>query len=248
MLEVIYFNQTCLRNSSLMEISNALPRLAANDLPNRVHFLAASSVVAALDNQELNNIFNSGISLCDSRPLGAVLRLKISNFCNIRGSDFLREIIRVDDGTKGHFFLVSDTKIYNSLIKYAKGINPKFKFVGKITPEFASNFDKDYPKWELEINQSGADFVWVGLGSPKQDFIVHHLNIATGKTCIAIGAALEFVSGEKAEAPKFVQSLYLEWFFRLLNDPRRLASRYLIGNFRFLIQVGKFLLNANKTN
>jgi N-acetylglucosaminyldiphosphoundecaprenol N-acetyl-beta-D-mannosaminyltransferase len=246
MLEAIYFNRTRLRNVSLSEISEALPQLKKWDFPNRVHFLAASSLVAAVDNEELSYIFNSGVSLCDSGPLGAVLRRKNPGFSNIRGSDFLRETIRIDDGTKRHFFLVSDVAIYNSLIRYARGVNPEFKFVGQITPKFATSFDKDYPKWESEINQSGADFVWVGLGSPKQDYIAYHINNATGKTCIAIGAALEFVSGEKVEAPKLVQAFYLEWFFRLLNDPRRLASRYTIGNFRFLIQVAKFLGSSAK--
>ena len=247
MLEDVYFNQTRLRNVSLAEISKALKNLPKTDFPNHLHFLAASSLVAAMDNVELNSIFNSGISLCDSGPLGAVLRRKIPGFCNIRGSDFLREIIRIDDGTKGHFFLVPHVTIYNCLIEYATGINPKFKFVGSLTPDFAKDFHKDYPKWEIEINKSSADFVWVGVGSPKQDYIAHHLNNATGKTCIAIGAALQFVSGEKAEAPKWVQALYLEWFFRLLNDPRRLASRYTIGNFRFIMQVAKFLMYTNKT-
>lgn len=246
MLEDVYFNKTRLRNSTLFEITSLLPHLAESELPNCLHFVAASSVVAALDNQQLNDIFHSGISLCDSGPLGAVLRRKISRFDNIRGSDFLREIIRIDDGTKGHFFIVPDVTVYNSLIEYATRINPRFKFVGSITPDFANSFDQDYPKWELEVNQSAADFIWVGLGSPKQDYIAHHLNNVTGKTCIAIGAALEFVSGEKPEAPRLIQTLYLEWFFRLINDPRRLASRYTIGNFRFLVQVGKFMLNRNQ--
>jgi N-acetylglucosaminyldiphosphoundecaprenol N-acetyl-beta-D-mannosaminyltransferase len=247
MLDVIDFNQTRLRNTSLAEISKELPHLINKKLPNRLHFLAASSIVAALDSEELNSIFSSGISLCDSGPLSAVLRRRVSGFINIRGSDFLREIIRIDDGTKGHFFVVPDVAIYNSLIEYTKRINPKFKFVGQITPRFASNFDKDYPKWQSEIALSGAEFVWVGLGSPKQDYIAYHLNKLTGKTSIAIGAALEFVSGEKAEAPRIIQALYLEWFFRLLNDPRRLASRYTIGNVRFLIQVVKFMLSVKKS-
>ena len=246
MLDVIGFNKTILRNTTLSEISRELPHLTNKGFPNRLHFLAASSIVAALDSEELNRIFNSGISLCDSGPLGAVLRSKIIGFSNIRGSDFLREIIRIDDGTQGHFFVVPDSAIYKSLIKYAKGINPRFRFAGHISPGFATNFEKDYPKWEAEIAQSGADFVWIGLGSPKQDYIAYNLNKSTGKTCIAIGAALEFVSGEKAEAPKFIQAIYLEWFFRLLNDPRRLASRYTIGNFRFLMEVLRFILKTQK--
>ena len=246
MLDDIYFNRTRLRETTLEEICNLLPSLIISKFPNHVHFLAASSVVAALDSEELNDIFNSGISLCDSRPLGAVLRRKNSHFYNIRGSDFLREIVRIDDGTKSHFFIIPTIEIYNSLVNYTKNLNPKFRFAGYLVPEFAKSFENEYQVWSSKINISNSDFVWVGLGSPKQDYIAHQLNEATGKTCIAIGAALEFISGVKAEAPRFVQVLYLEWLFRLINDPRRLFLRYTVGNFRFLLQVAKFLINLNK--
>jgi len=248
MLDDIYFNKIRLRKTTLKDISNSLLNLEKSNFPNHLHFLAASSLVAALDREDLNDVFNSGISICDSGPLAGVLRNRNPDFRNIRGSDFFREVIRLDDGTKGHFFIVPSVEIYNHLLVYTKEFNPKFKFTGYLVPDFADTFEKEYPGWESEILQSKSEFVWVGLGSPKQDYIAHHLHMATGRTCIALGAAIEFVSGAKPEAPRLVQAMYLEWFFRLLQDPRRLISRYSIGNFRFLFQVGKYLINLNKTS
>lgn len=241
MLGEVHFNQTKLRDIALSEISDLVLDPSNEGFSGHVHFLAASSIVAASENQEINKILNSGISLCDSAPLGAVLRVTNSKFRNIRGSDFLREVLLRDNGTKGHFFIVSEETVFNSLFNFARGLNPVVKFVGSVAPDYAEDFKKDYPEWEHQIFQSNAEIIWVGLGSPKQDFIAHHLSEATGKTCIAVGAALEFVSGVKNEAPKFFQFLYLEWLFRLLQDPRRLFSRYTIGNAKFLVEVAKHL-------
>jgi N-acetylglucosaminyldiphosphoundecaprenol N-acetyl-beta-D-mannosaminyltransferase len=246
MLEDIFFNQMRLRDTTLNEISGFVLDRPKNSFGEHFHFLAASSIVAAADSQELNEIFSSGVSLCDSAPLGAVLRITNSSFQNIRGSDFIRELIRRDDGSFRHFFLIPETTVYDSFVEFCKGLNPRIRLVGSIVPPYANDFKEDYPEWERRILQSNADIVWVGLGSPKQDFIVNHLSKSTGKTCIAVGAALEFVSGVKTEAPRFVQLLYLEWLFRLLQDPRRLFSRYTIGNTKFLIEVTKHLVSLRR--
>ncbi len=86
------------------------------------------------------------------------------------------------------------------------------------------------------INQSGADIVWVGLGSPKQDFwLALNRPLLEAPVLIGAGAAFDFCSGAKVQAPRWIQQNGLEWLFRLCCEPRRLWKRYLIGNSLFVM-------------
>jgi N-acetylglucosaminyldiphosphoundecaprenol N-acetyl-beta-D-mannosaminyltransferase len=90
------------------------------------------------------------------------------------------------------------------------------------------------------IAASGANIVWVGLGSPKQDvWIARHLQQLPGCILIASGATFDFFSGRIRQAPRWIRRVGLEWLFRLFQDPIRLWKRYTIYNILF---VGALLL------
>ena len=86
----------------------------------------------------------------------------------------------------------------------------------------------------LEIENSIKNihcYVWLGLGTPKQDYLGHILSAKYHNIkIIGIGAALDYLSGVKKEAPLIVQKLKCEWLYRLIKEPIRLWERYLIGN------------------
>src|SRR5208282_111744 len=85
------------------------------------------------------------------------------------------------------------------------------------------------------INEARPDFVWVGLGMPKQEkWMVEHLGQIEATALIGIGAAFDFHAGTKPRAPIWMQRSGLEWLFRLMTEPRRLAHRYLIDNALFI--------------
>jgi N-acetylglucosaminyldiphosphoundecaprenol N-acetyl-beta-D-mannosaminyltransferase len=98
---------------------------------------------------------------------------------------------------------------------------------GPITPELVND-------WAGRIAASGATIVWLGLGSPKQDFASTLLAPRVGVHCVGVGAAFDFLAGTQREAPRWTQRLALEWAYRLVTEPRRLWKRYLLGNIRFL--------------
>lgn len=84
------------------------------------------------------------------------------------------------------------------------------------------------------IDRSGADVVWVGLGTPKQDYLVHELAPHTAATLVPVGAAFDFIAGNVRQAPDWMHGTGLEWAYRLAREPRRLWRRYLIGGPRFV--------------
>jgi N-acetylglucosaminyldiphosphoundecaprenol N-acetyl-beta-D-mannosaminyltransferase len=85
------------------------------------------------------------------------------------------------------------------------------------------------------INDSGADIVWVGLSTPKQERWMHeHAGRLNAPVMVGVGAAFDFHAGLKSQAPRWMQRSGLEWSFRLATEPRRLWKRYLSNNPRFV--------------
>jgi N-acetylglucosaminyldiphosphoundecaprenol N-acetyl-beta-D-mannosaminyltransferase len=88
------------------------------------------------------------------------------------------------------------------------------------------------------INAAAPDIVWVGLGTPKQDYWVsRHRERLSAAALIAVGAAFDFHAGVLRQAPRWMQRSGLEWLFRLAQEPRRLVFRYLIYNPVFVLLV-----------
>ena len=88
------------------------------------------------------------------------------------------------------------------------------------------------------MRAAGAQLAWIGLGSPKQDRVAGRLcELGAAPVLLCVGAAFDFVSGEKRRAPQWMQRAGLEWLHRLLSEPRRLWRRYLLGNPAFVAGV-----------
>ena len=112
---------------------------------------------------------------------------------------------------------------------------PKLQIVGVYSPPFR-HLSKDEDECVIrKINQARPDIVWVGLSTPKQEYWMHeHLHRITAPVMVGVGAAFDFHAGLKKQAPRWMQRSGLEWFFRLMTEPRRLWRRYLINNPWFL--------------
>lgn len=93
---------------------------------------------------------------------------------------------------------------------------------------------------EATCVESGSDIVLVGLGSPKQEFVIRHLRRTLPTMWfVGVGVSFSFAKGDLRRAPEWVQTLGLEWLHRLVQEPRRLAKRYIMDDAPFL---GRLLL------
>jgi N-acetylglucosaminyldiphosphoundecaprenol N-acetyl-beta-D-mannosaminyltransferase len=117
---------------------------------------------------------------------------------------------------------------------------PAMNLAGKYSPPFVPYAQKESQDVIRMINEAKPDILWVGLGSPKQDFWMS-LNrpLLDVPVIIGVGAAFDFLSGQKPQAPRWMQRSGLEWLFRLASEPRRLWRRYLIGNIEFLYYLSR---------
>ena len=110
-------------------------------------------------------------------------------------------------------------------------------------PQFRNLTEEEDRKICEIINDSGADIVWVGLSTPKQEYWMgEHASKLKVSLMIGVGAAFDFHTGAR-QAPKWMQRSGLEWFFRLLSEPHRLWRRYLIGNTLLICWFMKELIN-----
>jgi N-acetylglucosaminyldiphosphoundecaprenol N-acetyl-beta-D-mannosaminyltransferase len=86
-----------------------------------------------------------------------------------------------------------------------------------------------------EINGSGATILFIGLSTPKQEYWMAEHKGRIPAVMIGVGAAFDFLAGAKRQAPRWMMRIGMEWFFRLLTEPRRLWKRYLKHNPRFVV-------------
>lgn len=121
-----------------------------------------------------------------------------------------------------------------------KRVSPGLEVVGILSPPFRELTPEEDDLVCRTIAGSGANVVWVGLGSPKQDvWIAKHCQKLPGCVLIASGATFDFFSGRIRQAPRWIRTAGLEWLFRLFQDPIRLWKRYTVYNVVF---VGALLL------
>jgi N-acetylglucosaminyldiphosphoundecaprenol N-acetyl-beta-D-mannosaminyltransferase len=115
--------------------------------------------------------------------------------------------------------------------------HPGLQVVGTFCPPFRPLTPDEDEAAVREINAARPDIVWVGLSTPKQErWMAAHLGRLSAPVLVGVGAAFDFLSGEKPQAPRWMQRNGLEWAFRMATEPRRLAGRYLRNNPAFAVR------------
>jgi N-acetylglucosaminyldiphosphoundecaprenol N-acetyl-beta-D-mannosaminyltransferase len=202
----------------------------------------ATLVDARRDPEYLAVINAAGMVTPDGMPVVWLARARgCRDIERTYGPDLLLEVCNhgQDLGLR-HFFYGATEDTLRKLQQKLHGLFPRILVVGHYAPPFRRQVVQEEAQVIDRMNSSGADIVWVGLGSPKQDFWMHlHRPLLNASVIVGAGAAFDFCSGVKPQAPRWMRPLGLEWFFRLCCEPRRLWKRYLVGNSLFLIYLIK---------
>lgn len=198
------------------------------------HLVNAFTLSLVERSERLRLILEQDLLFCDGKPLAFLLGRRNINVKQIRGADLMRAVLQKSPEELSHFFLGSTQSVLDALLENARESNPKIKIAGSFSPPVQDDFSAALQEWVEMLKDSQANVVWVGLGTPKQDFVVHEIAKQIPITAIAVGAAFDYLAGTLVEAPKFIQIIGFEWLFRLLKEPKRLWRRYLVGNLRFV--------------
>lgn len=150
----------------------------------------------------------------------------------VYGPDFLDYSIRNGNTNLKHYFIGGNQDCLDKLLINLKKKQQDLQVVGARNGYFKTEEEADIIN---EIAATGADLVWVGLGTPKQQaFINNWKSHLPGKAMLAVGFAFDVNAGTKKDAPRFLGPLGLTWLYRLLKEPKRLFGRYLKYNSIFI--------------
>jgi N-acetylglucosaminyldiphosphoundecaprenol N-acetyl-beta-D-mannosaminyltransferase len=172
----------------------------------------------------------------DGMPLVWLGRLHGKQVTRVCGPEFMLAFCaNAAHGSLRHFFYGGKDGIAERLIDKLKIQNPLLQVAGYYAPPFRAISSEEDTLIVNQINDSGADIVWVSLGCPKQEIWIHeHRDKLHAPVLIAVGLAFDIIAGEKTRAPKFLRDVGLEWLYRLMQEPARLGNRYLKSNSLFL--------------
>jgi N-acetylglucosaminyldiphosphoundecaprenol N-acetyl-beta-D-mannosaminyltransferase len=205
------------------------------------HSIAATSmhgIVEAQHDPSFKDVLNAtDLVVADGMPLvwlgrrqGHPLRRRVY------GPDLLLAFCE-DSAGQGyrHFFYGGEPGVAERLAESLKTRFPGLTIAGTCSPPFRPlNADEDEEMVDL-INHAAPDVLWVGLGAPKQERWMHeHRSRLHVPVVVGVGAAFDMLSGRRKQAPRWMRERGLEWFFRLLQEPRRLWRRYLVYGSQFI--------------
>lgn len=155
----------------------------------------------------------------------------------VYGPKFMRHCMLNSPAPFKHYLLGASEDCLQQLKRRLTSEQPALQIVGSRNGYFTASDEEAIVN---EINALSPDFIWVGLGTPKQQAWIHrHKEGIKRGVILAVGFAFDVNAGTKADAPEWMQRRGLTWLFRVLSEPRRLATRYLRYNTLFLFYLLK---------
>jgi N-acetylglucosaminyldiphosphoundecaprenol N-acetyl-beta-D-mannosaminyltransferase len=182
---------------------------------------------------EFQNVYKEAdLILTDGMPLIWISKL-IKNPIKekISGSDLFPKVCELAAKRKYTVFLLgAEEGIADKAARNLKNKYDGLEVVGTFSPKFGFEKDEDEINNIIDIvNKAKPDILCVGLGAPKQEkFIYKYKNRLKVPISLAIGASIDFEAGKVKRAPRWMQRSGLEWFYRILMEPRRMFKRYFI--------------------
>ena len=209
-------------------------RDAVEERSCQVHLCNAYTLSLVDQDDELRTaLTGADLNLADGVPV-ALMGRKQGMTGPVRGSELVGKVATMGSTQVRHYLYGGKEGVAELMADQLRRQVPGLEVAGTESPPFTPITDEHLDGLVQRVRDSGANLVWIGLGTPRQDYLVHRLADGLPMPIIPVGAAFDFWSGAIREAPRFVQGTGLEWVYRLAAEPRRLWRRYLIGNPRFL--------------
>lgn len=213
-----------------------------NDNINLLHgdYICVSNVhttVTSYEDSDYCAVQNGGLmAIPDGGPLSTVGRKRgYKNMARTTGPSLMGEIFKITaEKEYRHFFYGSKEETLELLEKKLNNDYPGIQISGMYSPPFRPLTEEEDEAVIEMINQTKPDFVWIGLGAPKQEkWMADHQGKIDG-LMVGVGAGFDYYAGNIQRAPEWMQKRNLEWFYRFIQDPRRLFHRYLHTNTSFI--------------
>lgn len=203
-------------------------------------YLCVSNVhttVTAYEDPEYRAVQNGGImAIPDGGPLSGVGRKRgYPDMQRTTGPSYMEEVLKLSAETGWrHYFYGGTEETLEKLQQVLAERYPGVAVAGLYSPPFRPLTEEEDAQVVAKINASQPDFLWVGLGAPKQErWMAAHQEKVKG-FMVGVGAGFDYLAGNIERAPQWMQRCNLEWLYRLIQDPKRLFKRYLVTNTKFI--------------
>jgi N-acetylglucosaminyldiphosphoundecaprenol N-acetyl-beta-D-mannosaminyltransferase len=229
---------------SVLNIPTALNIIEGWIINDERHYVCVTGVHGVMEAQhdkDFKRILNSaGLCTPDGMPMVWLGRLNgFRKMDRVYGPDLMLALCELS-ARKGYrnFFYGGAQGVPEKVAAKIKERFPGFVSVGAFSPPFRPLTSEEDENVVSIINRSGADILWVGLSTPKQErWMAAHLERLEVPVMLGVGAAFDFLSGRVKQAPRFLRRLCLEWLYRLIQEPKRLWKRYATNNPLFLMNI-----------
>lgn len=216
--------------------------------PTHILGINADKINASQENDSLNQVIQKA-EIIHADGVSILLAARLLNKHipeRVAGIDLMQQLL--DLAEVSHYtvyFLGAKQAVIDKMQEQLLKNWPGLSIAGARNGYFS---DEEWPEIATELKDSNPQLVFVGITSPKKEYLIDYLMTHGINTVfMGVGGSFDVLSGEIKRAPLWVQNCQLEWCFRLLQEPKRLFKRYLFGNLKFLkLTVLEKVKSANK--
>jgi N-acetylglucosaminyldiphosphoundecaprenol N-acetyl-beta-D-mannosaminyltransferase len=226
-------------NETIAEVEGIIQR----GIPTQHVVVNASKVNLMEADKELASIVNNCplINADGASIVWAAKRLGVPLSERVTGIDLFLELVKLSAG-KGYkiYLFGAKEEVVLKVKRIFEEQYPDLQIVGYRNGYFS---EADEPQIVADMAASGADMMFVAFSSPKKEYWVHkYLNQIGIPFVMGVGGSFDVVAGVTDRAPEWMQNHGLEWFYRFVQEPKRLWKRYIVGNTKFVALTYKYKL------
>ena len=202
-----------------------------------VDLVGVPAIISAKENPEIADMYSHAtMAAIDGMPIVKIGRKKGFHCERCAAPDIMGMVFEesVRQGKTHYFYGGKDNEVLEKLKQNLERDYPGIRIVGMYSPPFRALTEEEDKKVCNEINTLHPDFLWVGIGAPKQEmWMWKHQKKIHNTVMLGVGAGFNFFAGTLDKAPKWMEEASLEWLFRLCKEPKRLWRRYILGGIKY---------------
>lgn len=238
-------------NVTLAQATDQIIALARSDAKGKLVVTPnVDHIVTMRKDSHMREVFESAaLRYADGMPLVWLSRLERGQGLieRVTGADLLDSVARAAALKEVSIFLMGGLPgVAERAAERLVAASPQLRIAGTFCPPFGFEHDEDQCHAIADmIRTSGADILFAGVGTPKQEkWLARWIDECGVRVGVGVGAAFDFLAGTAKRAPRIIQRTGLEWLWRLAHEPRRLFGRYVLRDSRFLLMAIDHLRKA----
>ena len=203
-----------------------------------IDLVGVPAVISANEDPKIAEMYAAcSFAAIDGMPIVKIGRKKGLNCERCAAPDIMGMMFSesVRQNKTHYFYGGKDEDLLKKLRENLERDYPGIQIVGMYSPPFRPLTENEDKQVCDEINSLHPDFLWVGIGAPKQEmWMWNHRDKIHGTVMLGVGAGFNFFAGALDKAPAWMEKASLEWFYRLVKEPKRLWKRYVLGGAKWM--------------